>query len=423
MRAYSSSISIFLCGIYWELKSTSWCEITLSFLPNHRTKIITVNRYISKLLRSLNHAIALSLKRSPESPRSQFIRAIVLVKGLDFYGFHTSYTPFLKILVANPTYVTRIVTILQTGSVMGTRFRVFESHLSYILQFMCDFGLYGCGEIEIEDALERCPELPDENPDMTSSKDSNLIKFASSSYFKESRLPLEVDVIAPHILNRHRLFARDLHHCFQLSAPDLPPEPLVLSVRELWDDERKHRQSLGLHPSPEIPIDPSESSRAGGVEWVAEARWWDEIRARIERERGVQDPVADEKRRDWERFVMTPFESVEAIWEKEYKIWKPARKQESGQGGIPPVAGYSWDSKSVPGVDAKDVQIEVDISMLSNQDLNRLDQEEEQNWNRDALDDVTGEEEIEEPEDTYEESIHDGDLDLAMDEEDEQRPG
>jgi DNA polymerase zeta len=345
------------------------------------------------------------------------------VKGLDFYGFHTSFTPFLKILVANPTFVTRIATILQSGSVMGTRFRVFESHLSYILQFMCDFGLYGCGEIEIEDALERCPELPDETPEISSSKDSNNTKFGPSSYFRESRLPLEVDVIAPHILNRHRLFARDLHHCLQISSPDLPREPLVLSVRELWDDERKHRQSLGLHPSPEIPIDPSESSRAEGGEWVAEARWWDEIRTRIEREREAHDPVADDKRNDWERFVMTAFESVEAIWEKEYKTWKPARKQESEHERIPPVAGYSWDPKNIPGVDAKDVQIEVDISMLSNQDLSQLDQEEERNWNRDALDDVAGEEEIEEPEDTYEESIRDEDLDLASQEADEQRPG
>lgn len=386
-----------------------------SFLPILWTKTIAVNRYISKLLRSLNHAISLSLKRRPESPRSQFIRAIVLVKGIHFYGFHTSYTPFLKILVADPTYVTRIVAILQSGSVMGTRFRVFESHLSYILQFLCDFGLYGCGEIEIEDALERCPETPDEN------EASNSTKFGFSSYFRESRLPLEVDVIAPHILNRHRLFARDLHHRSQPPS-NLPPEPLVLSVRELWEDERKHRQSLGLHPSPEIPIDPSESSRAGGGEWVAEARWWDEIHKRIERERGTHDPIADNKGHDWERFVMTAFESVEAIWEKEYKTWKPARKQENGHEGVLPMAGYSWEPKNVPGVDEKDDQIEVDISLLSNQDLNQLDQEE-QNRNRDFLDDVAREEEIEEPEDIYEESIHEEDSDLALEEDEGQHPG
>lgn len=415
MRTCSSSISIFLCRIYWELKSPSRRGILVSFL-SFGLKIIAVNHYISKLLRSLNHAIALSLKRRPESSRSQFIRAIVLVKGIHFYGFHTSYTPFLKILVADPTYVTRIVTILQSGSVMGTRFRVFESHLSYILQFMCDFGLYGCGEIEIEDALERCPESPDED------EDSNSTKFGSSSYFRESRLPLEVDVIAPHILNRHRLFARDLHHPSQ-PPPNLPPEPLVLSVRELWDDERKHRQSLGLHPSPEIPIDLSESSRAGGGEWVAEARWWDEIHKRIERERGTHDPVADSKRHDWERFVMTAFESVEAIWEKEYRTWKPARKQENVQEGIFPMAGYSWEPKNVLGVDEKDNQIEVDINLLSDQDLNQLDQEEEQNPNGDLLDDVAREEEIEEPEDVYEESIHEEDSDVAPEETDEQHPG
>ena len=382
--------------------------------PTLWTQLTAVNRYISKLLRSLNHAVALSLKRGPESPRSQFIRAIVLVKGIHFYGFHTSYTPFLKILVANPTYVARIVAILQSGSVMGTRFRVFESHLGYILQFLCDFGLYGCGEIEIEDALERCPESPEENE-----AGSNSTKFGFSSYFRESRLPLEVDVIAPHILNRHRLVARDLHR-HSKPPPNLTPEPLVLSVRELWDDERKYRQSLGLHPSPEIPIDPSESSRAGGGEWVAEAKWWEEIRKRIERERGAHDPIADAKQQDWERFVMTALESIEAIWEKEYKTWKPARKQEKGHEGIPPMAGYSWEPTNLSEVDEKDDQIEVDVILLSDQDLNQLDQEEEQIRNRDVLDDVPREEEMEEPEDIYEESTHEEDLDFAME---EQRPG
>src|SRR6266540_3718180 len=237
-----------------------------------------VNRYTSKLLRSLNHAVALSLKRNPTSPKSQFIRAIVLVKGIDFYGFHTSYTPFLKILIADPAHVNRIATILQSGSVMSARFRVYESHLSYILQFLCDFGLYGCGIIEVEDALGRCADTEDEDEEPSSGEIiQDKVKFTPSSYFRESRLPLEVDVIAPQILNRHRISPRNIHHRLHIPAPPPSSEQLVLSVRELWEDERRHRQELGLQPSPEIPIDPSESTRGKGGEWVAEARWWNEI--------------------------------------------------------------------------------------------------------------------------------------------------
>ncbi|KAF8431600.1 hypothetical protein L210DRAFT_3560069, partial [Boletus edulis BED1] len=92
---------------------------------------------------TLNHAIALSIKRNPTSPNSQFLRTIILVKGVHFYGFHSSYTPFLKVLIADSAFVDGAATILQSGTVMHTKFRVYESHLSYYLQFLCDFGLYG----------------------------------------------------------------------------------------------------------------------------------------------------------------------------------------------------------------------------------------------------------------------------------------
>ena len=38
---------------------------------------------------------------------------------------------------------------------MQTRFEVYEAHLSFLLQFMCDYGLYGCGELDISGASFR----------------------------------------------------------------------------------------------------------------------------------------------------------------------------------------------------------------------------------------------------------------------------
>lgn len=63
--------------------------------------------------------------------------------------------PFLKIHLADPALMYRAVTILRSGGVMQRRFEIYESHLNYILQFMCDFGLYGCGELEIAQAAVR----------------------------------------------------------------------------------------------------------------------------------------------------------------------------------------------------------------------------------------------------------------------------
>ena len=344
---------------------------SFSFVIN----LTLVKLYIAKLFRSLNHAIALSLNRNPRSRNSQYIRAIILVKGVHFYGFHSAYSPFFKILVADPSYMNRISTILQSGSVMSTRFRVYESHLNYILQFLCDFGLYGCGFIELEDVFERCAAQAEEQPERVFSGPSTPIPFKSSSYFRESRLPLEVDAIAPHILNRRRLAARNLHHRLEIPAPLLPSEPLALGVRELWEDERNRRQTLGLDPSPELPIDPSESSRGVGGDWAAEADWWDEIRHRIQNTANLNEELQDKKSEGWERFVMTTFESIEAIWEKEYKVWKPAKEEASDAESVDPVV-QPVDKTNGLCQGETDNQVDVDISKLSNQDISELDQQE-----------------------------------------------
>ena len=276
----------------------------------------------------------------------------------------------------------RISTILQSGSVMSTRFRVYESHLSYILQFLCDFGLYGCGFIELEDVFERCAQA--EEQELVFSVPSIPISFKPSSYFRESRLPLEVDAIAPHILNRHRLAARNVHHRLEIPAPLLPSEPLVLGVRELWEDERNRRQTLGLDPSPELPIDLSESSRGVGGEWAAEVHWWDEIRQRIQNSANSSEDFQDKKLDSWERFVMTTFESIEAIWEKEYKVWKPAKEEVGGAESVHPVVQPVDETDNGPDQGETDNQVDVDISKLSNQDICELDQQEAlgDGWNK-----------------------------------------
>lgn len=106
----------------------------------------------------MNHALSVSLKRK-DPTKARFVRAIVLVKGIHFYGLHSGYAPFLKIYMIHPDKVSRAILILQSGSIMGTRMNVYEGHLSYPLQFLCDFNLYGCSWIEIRDPyFRRGPE-------------------------------------------------------------------------------------------------------------------------------------------------------------------------------------------------------------------------------------------------------------------------
>ncbi|KAJ3855937.1 hypothetical protein EV368DRAFT_33584 [Lentinula lateritia] len=345
--------------------------------------------------RSLNHAVALSLRKEPASSKSRYIRSVVLVKGVHFYGFHSSYSPFLKVLVADPALVSRVVAMMQNGTVMGTRFCIYESHLNYTLQFLSDFGLYGCGWLELDNVFQRGQE-----EDAEGIQQDPL--FPLSPHFRQSRMTLEVDAAAHQILNRRRLSAREWHHKLEIPSPPLPSDPLVFSVRELWEDERARRRSRGLNPSPEIPVDLSESSRGSGGGWVAEARYWDEIGRRIEQERIIAHDIKDAQ--SWEGAVMTTFESIEALWEEEYKTWKP-RKVEHDQ-ATHSETEVTATVDSLPGEDSvgDDLNIDVDVSFLSveeppTDDTESVDEDEyldrpEYNQPEDEFDDGDGDDAV-----------------------------
>jgi DNA polymerase zeta len=320
----------------------------------------TVRRYIARLTDSLNYAIAISLKRDPQSSKSRFVRAVILVKGIHFYGFCSGYSPFLKIYIADPALMNRAVAIMQSGSVMGTPLRTFENHLSYILQFLCDFGLYGCGWMQLEDVWQRGLDEDVNHP-------TPIPPFKPSVYFRQSRMALEFDTIAPLIMNRHNISPRHLHHRLTIPQPPSSSEPLVLGVRELWDDERRRRIAAGLPPSPDFPQDPSANSRGKGGGWVAEARWWDHLRQRIEKDRNI---MADTSDSGWERWIMTTFESVEGLWEDEYRVWKPNRKAQEQN----PYA----DSNGSSPQDVKPTSqssVEVDTELLFSQELSVLEEQ------------------------------------------------
>ncbi|KAJ7092735.1 hypothetical protein C8R44DRAFT_646516 [Mycena epipterygia] len=362
-----------------------------------KMRLRSVNRYITKLTHSLNHAIALSLKKDIASFKHQFVRAICLVKGIHFYGFHSSYSPFLKIYIVDPAFVNRAVTILRSGTVMKNHFRVFESHLSFTLQFMSDFGLYGCGSLDLSHAFQRGSDCEDEDGPEGVDPESGSV-FQISSHFCQTRMPLEVDVAAFHILNRLQLTARNLHHKLVIPAPLLPPEPLVLSVRELWEDERNRRRARGLNPSPDMPVDPSESSRSSRGEWVAEARWWEDISKRIENEREMIKPLEPEN--DWEKWVMTTFESVEALWEEPWRTWRPTSVDHHDADG---------DTESAMDEQEQAGDIDVDNSLFSDEHLSQL-VEREAEWEKSLDHDLPLEEDVEDAELLHEEDDQSPDL-------------
>jgi DNA polymerase zeta len=170
-------------------------------------------------------------------------------------------------------------------------------------------------------------------------------------------------------MNRHNLSPRNLHHKLTIPQPPTSPEPLVLGVRELWDDERRRRIAAGLPPSPDLPQDPSANSRGAGGGWVAEARLWDQLKQRIEQEREVE---LNTRNSDWERWIMTTFESIEVLWEDEYRVWRPDREAQEQN----PYADSNGSSPQDANPTSQS-SVEVDEALLCSQDLSTSDEQED----------------------------------------------
>jgi DNA polymerase zeta len=118
---------------------------------------------------SLNHAICLALRQNPTSaastskygggvdPRHLHVASVLLVKGTPFYGYHIGYSYYLKVNLVNPGRMFVAMEQLRKPVVLGREWQPHEAHLNHVLQFMCDFDLYGCGWLDLGGGTFREP--------------------------------------------------------------------------------------------------------------------------------------------------------------------------------------------------------------------------------------------------------------------------
>lgn len=250
-----------------------------------------VQTYVRRLARAVNVCMAASLGRRDPS-KSQFVAFIVPVKGIPFYGFHVGYRYFLKIYCLDPKYMTRVALLLRSGEIMQSKFTVYESHIPFLLQFMLDCNLYGCGWVDISRAKfrEPVPEYHEVHSSGTSIESDQgglqpgqaqnnhksatnrrmrllsrasipaemMYATAESSPSRVSHSALEFDIHVSWINNRHLIAERNLHANFTefLNKPIPDDYKFVHSVRELWEDEKRRRVLKGLQG----PLQVSENS-------------------------------------------------------------------------------------------------------------------------------------------------------------------
>jgi len=193
-------------------------------------------------------------------------------------------------------------------------------------------------------------------------------------YRPVTTMPVELDVVSYDILNRLKLKPRNIHHQLEIPASLSSEDRLVTSVRELWEDERKRRIARGLNPTPHLPAFDSDERGAGG-DWKLKGRFQAAIQARIEEEREMDPPVSMPKA--WETWVMTAFESVQALWQRPHKTWQPSNGTDNFSDAENP-----FEQSNV--LAEEDIKAEVDETILSSQtfdfEIQGLDEDDQ--WQR-----------------------------------------
>ncbi|KAF2659320.1 hypothetical protein K491DRAFT_712839 [Lophiostoma macrostomum CBS 122681] len=363
----------------------------------------TVNAYISTLRASIDHALASTYRRNAYDGKSVYVGHITLVKGVPFYGYSVGYEIFLKVYMLNPLHMTRFADLLHQGAIMNRVFQPFESHLQYLLQWMCDYNLYGCAYIDCSKVQFRSPVPDGEEIDITTHRwhDASVPTDAiteSDQYPRLSHCTLEVDVCVQDILNRCAVESRPIHHDFlerfTLAGPD---DKFVPSMAGLWKDETRRRKlRMGLtDPSsspfpPDVLVsmsaDPRNTDKGG---WVHEEEYRRIIESLVTEERGShQDLKFDTfvKPKDGEDSIKTASQSVEDLYPGNLIIQNSFTEnvaqdadpqhddfesKASEQAGINPDAGEEDDPEpghlevKVDGEESSDVEDQPSLDPLS----------------------------------------------------------
>lgn len=248
------------------------------------------------------------------------------------YGFHIGWKFYLKIYMLNPAYMQRLADLLRNGTIMGRPFQPYEAHIPYLLQFMADYGLYGCGWVACQIVTFRAPVPLGQDPLHGQSKlwdeftiPEHLIT-SSDDKPRLSHCAIEIDLFSHHILNRQTIKPRMLHYDFVERRSPVPlEEKLVHSMAELWRDEERRRARRGENqPFPSVykagsTYDKDDKEKGP---WIHEEEMRAKLDDLIRRERARSDGHALQfenfvKQTKFQSLVQTALESVTDMFPSE----------------------------------------------------------------------------------------------------------
>ena len=208
----------------------------------------------------------------------------------------------------NPMHMTRFADLLHQGAILNRIFQPYESHLQYLLQWMCDYNLFGCDYINCTKVQFRGP-VPDSDEIDTKTHnwhDASIPEefiTEDDQYLRQSHCTLEVDICVQDISNRHELQYRPIHHDFlerSSQMPENPEDKYVPSMAGLWKDEtRRRKRQMGLSDTVSSPFpaevmlsmsaDPRNAGKSG---WIHEEEYRELLANLIEEEKKHRDEVS-----------------------------------------------------------------------------------------------------------------------------------
>ncbi|KAF8436163.1 polymerase zeta subunit [Terfezia claveryi] len=300
-----------------------YVEYTGSLVPDE------VDAYIRRLHVGIDRAMAVAYRSERRDP---YVARITLCKGVPFYGFHVGYKLYLKIYLLNPSRMTRLADLLRGGAVGKQCFQPYEAHIPYILAFMIDFNLYGCGFVDCEKVKFRTPvpSAEEVGPDaLWNDETISQDMFLSEDEFPRlSHCALEVDVQIQDLLNQRQISPRLLHHDFIERLNPLPADmKFVHSLAELWRDDAR-RRGLAGRAMEDVPS-MSSSARDINAKWIHEEEYMEKINDIIDEERRRADKPFSGfdcfvRRKPFEGLVRTVVDSVKDFFpenQSEYGVF------------------------------------------------------------------------------------------------------
>jgi len=171
------------------------------------------------------------------------VHAAWLVKAKPLYGYFESERLFVKVELYDPRDLSKVQSLLLNGAVLGAKLQPFNAHVGFKLQSMMDLGIAGMDLVYASNVLLR------EDSAITLAPGNAVDRMLAGDAHNNSE-----DVVKDRehvLLDAKRSSPCDIEadvHAVNVVGTAQGDGESVPSFRELWNEERRRCEAVGLSP-------------------------------------------------------------------------------------------------------------------------------------------------------------------------------